>query len=153
MVENVLGNERNSLRRCKCFLAVNIPDLLIINVGIDIHCLDVINAERKNVLVVDGIHDGVCMKLISKCLLRSEELRIPYCPSICREDRRSRKAKHIIFFEVVNDSLMHITKLAAMAFIKDNNNLLIVNSMLLKLFDEGGQLLNRCNNDVRLRIT
>ena len=47
---------------------------------------------------------------------------------------------------------MHITKLAAVAFIENDNNLLVVNRMLLILFDKSRELLNCGDDNVRLSV-
>ena len=47
---------------------------------------------------------------------------------------------------------MHITELTAVAFIEDDNNLLLVNLMVFVLLDEGRQLLNSRNDDMSIRV-
>jgi len=43
---------------------------------------------------------------------------------------------------------MHIPKLAAMALIKDDNYLLVINGVRLIFFDKGRQLLDGSDDDV-----
>ena len=152
MIQNILGDQRDSLWSHKCFFSVDIPYLLIVNIPVDIHGLDVIHSEWKYVLIIDSINDGVGMKLVTKGLCCGEELRIFNLSSIHSQNRCSGEAEHIIFLEVLHDSSMHITELTAMAFIEDDNNLLLVNLMVFVLLDEGRQLLNSCNDDMGIRV-
>ena len=57
------------------FSPVNIPDHLIRNLFLRLHCLDVIHPEREYILVIDGVHNSIAVKLVSKCLRRSKEFR------------------------------------------------------------------------------
>ena len=47
---------------------------------------------------------------------------------------------------------MHVTKLAAVALIKDYDHMLLINFMVWILLDEGGELLNGCNYDMGVRV-
>ena len=152
MIQNILGNQRDSLRSHKCFFSVNIPYLFIVNIPVDIHGLDVIHSERKYVLIVDSINDSIGMKLVTESLCCGKELRILNSSGIHSKDWCSGETEHIIFFEVLYDGSMHITELTAVAFIEDDNNLLLVNLMVFVLLDEGRQLLNSCNDDMSIRV-
>ena len=57
-----------------------------------------------------------------------------------------------ILFEIVNNSLVHITELAAVALVKDDHNVLLVNFVSRILLDEGRQLLDGGNDDMRFRV-
>ena len=53
----------------------------------------------------------------------------------------------MVVLEILYNSGMHITKLATVAFVKDNNDMLIVNLMIRILLYESSQFLNRSNNN------
>ena len=92
------------------------------------------------------------MKLVTESLCSGEELRILNSSGIHSKDWCSGETEHIIFFEVLYDGSMHITELTAVAFIEDDNNLLLVNLMVFVLLDEGRQLLNSRNDDMSIRV-
>ena len=58
----------------------------------------------------------------------------------------------MVLFEIVNNSLVHITELAAVALVKDDHNVLLVDLMPWILLDEGRQLLDGGNDDMRFRV-
>ena len=47
---------------------------------------------------------------------------------------------------------MHVAELAAMAFVKNDDNLLVINLVLFILLDKGRKLLDCCDDNVRLGI-
>ena len=53
----------------------------------------------------------------------------------------------MIFLEVLHDGSVHVTKLRTMAFVEDNDYVLLVHPMCLVLFDEDGKLLDGGDND------
>ena len=52
----------------------------------------------------------------------------------------------------MNDSTVHITELAAVALVKDDHNMLLVDLMPRILLDEGRQLLDGGNDDMCFRV-
>ena len=148
MVKNVVGYKGDALWSLESFLPVDIPDLLIINVRIGVHSFNVVYTEREYVLIIDGIDDGIGMQLVAKSLLGGEVLGIGSGPCVCGEDRCASKAEHIVFLKTLHNGVVHITKLAAMTLIEDNNNLAAVDLMILVFLDEGGQLLDGRNDDM-----
>ena len=52
----------------------------------------------------------------------------------------------------MNDSTVHITELAAVALVKDDHNVLLVNFVSRILLDEGRQLLDGGNDDMSFRV-
>ena len=53
----------------------------------------------------------------------------------------------MILAKILGNGKVHIAELAAVAFVKDNDHVLVKNSVSGVLFDEGGQLLNSGNDD------
>ena len=147
MVKNVFRHQLDTLRRKIGVFSVDVPNLLINDFLVDGHSLDVIHPEGQNILVIDSIHDGIGMELVSKCLLRGAELGIPVGAAVDRKNRSSGKAEKMIFLEVLYDSRMHITKLTAMALIEDDDDVLRIYLVPLVLLDEGRQFLNGRDDD------
>ena len=72
---------------------------------------------------------------------------------IGRKNRRTRKAKQVIILKILDNVLMHIAKLAAMALVKNQDNVLLENLMSLIAGNKQRQLLNRCNDDfISMRV-
>ena len=124
MFQNIIGNKCDTLRCFQCFLPVDIPHFLIINVCVYIHCFDVVHTERKHILIIDCVHDCISVELVSESLLRCKELHIPNSSCISREYRCAGKAEQMIFLEIFHNSCVHISELASVALVKDNYNVL-----------------------------
>ena len=58
----------------------------------------------------------------------------------------------MVLFEIVNNGLVHITELAAVALVKDDHNVLLVDLMPRIFLDEGRQLLDGGNDDMCFRV-
>ena len=152
VVEDVLCHQRNTLGCHERLFPVDIPNLFIVHVWLCVHCFDVIHTERQHILVVDGIHDGVGVQLVAERLRRGEIAWISGASCVDCKNRRSCKSEQVVLFEIVNNSLVHITELAAVALVKDDHNVLLVDLMPWILLDEGRQLLDGGNDDMRFRV-
>ena len=152
MVKDVLGHQRNTLGRHERLFAVNVPNLLIVHVWLCVHRLDVVHTERQHILVVDGIHDGVGVQLVAERLRCGEIARVGRASCVDCKNRRSCKSEQVVLFEIVNNGLVHITELAAVALVKDDHNVLLVDLMPRILLNEGRQLLDGGNNDMSFRV-
>ena len=58
----------------------------------------------------------------------------------------------MILLEILDDCLVHITELAAVALVKDDHNVLLVDFMPRIFLDEGRQLLDCGNDDMSFRV-
>ena len=152
VVEDVLCHQRNTLGCHERLFPVNVPNLLVVHVWLCIHRLDVIHTEWQHILVVDGINDGVGVQLVAERLRRGEIARIGGASCIDCKNRRSGKAEQVVLFEIVDNGLVHITELAAVALVKDNHNVLLVDLMPRIFLDEGRQLLDGGNDDMCFRV-
>ena len=152
MVKDISRNKRDTLRGHICFFTVNIPYLDIFNIFFLVHCLDIIDTERENVLIVDSINDCIGMKLIAESLCCCAEIRILARTGIQSKDWRACKTEKMILPEFLCNRLMHITELTAVTFIKDDNDTLIIYSMGGILFDECSELLNSGNDNTAIGI-
>ena len=152
VVEDVLCHQRNTFGSHKCLFPVNVPNLFIVHVWLCVHRLDVVHPERQHILVVDGIHDSVGVQLIAERLRCGEIAWISGASCVDCKNRRSCKAEQVVLFEIVNNGLVHITELAAVALVKDDHNVFLVNFVSRILLDEGRQLLDGGNDDMGFRV-
>ena len=60
--------------------------------------------------------------------------------------------EQVILLETLHDSRVHITELAAVAFVEDNDHMFQINRMPGILFDKSRKLLDRRDNDPRIII-
>ena len=152
VVEDVLCYQRNTLGCHERLFPVNVPNLLVVHVWLCIHRLDVIYTEWQHILVVDGINDGVGVQLVAERLRRGEIAWISGASCVDCKNRRSSKAEQVVLFEIVDNGFMHITELAAVALVKDDHNVLLVDLMPRIFLDEGRQLLDGGNDDMCFRV-
>ena len=71
MFQNILHHFRNAFLRAQCFFCINGRNLFIPVTVFLPDCIDIVNAERQDISVIDRIHDRIGMKFIAKRLLRS----------------------------------------------------------------------------------
>ena len=90
---------------------------------------------------------AVCIRLTAKRLRCSFQRGLAARAGIGRKNRRACKAKQVIILKILDNVLVHIAKLAAMALIKNQDNMLLENLMSLIAGNKQRQLLNRCNDD------
>ena len=90
--------------------------------------------------------------MVAERLRRGEIAWISGASCVDCKNRRSSKAEQVVLFEIVDNGFMHITELAAVALVKDDHNVLLVDLMPRILLDEGRQLLDRGNDDMRFRV-
>ena len=152
VVKDVLCHQRNTLRSHECLFPVNVPNLFIVHVRLCVHRLDVVHTERQHILVVDGIHDGVGVQLVAERLRRGKITWVSRSSCVDCKNRRSSKAEQVVLFEIVDNGLVHITELAAVALVKDNHNVLLVDLMPRIFLDEGRQFLDGGNDDMSFRV-
>ena len=79
-------------------------------------------------------------------------MRIFYSSRIFGEDRCASKSEKMIFFEALNNSSVHITKLTAVTFVKDNDNVFVIYSVSLVFLDKSRKLLNCCDDYMSIII-
>lgn len=68
------------------------------------------------------------------------------------EYRRTGKAEEMIFLKALDYRRVHIAELRAVAFIKYDDHMLLIDGMYGILFYEGRKLLYSCNDDAALVI-
>ena len=147
MRQYVLRNQADPFRGQKRLFPIDIPNFLVVNIRLGIHRFDVVHPERQYVFIIDGIHNGIGVELIAKSLFRRAEGRVFAHSRVNGENRCTGKAEQMIFFEIPGNGLVHIPKLAAVAFIEDDHNTLVKYRMTGVFLDEGCQLLNGGDDD------
>ena len=152
VVKYILGHKFNPFGRHICPLAVDVVNILIHHLLVNVHCFDVIHAERQDIVIIDRIHNGVGVQLVAKGLLGREKLRGVRLLCVDREDRRSGKAEQVVPAEVLHNRRVHIAELGTMAFVKDDDNVLLIDRVTGIFLDKGCQLLNGRNDDMAVLV-
>ena len=152
VVKDILGHKLDPLGRHICPLAVDVVNILIHHLLVNVHRFDVIHAERQDIVIIDRVHNGVGMQLVAKGLLGREKLRGVRLLRVDREDRRSGKAEQMVLAEILHNRRVHIAELGAMAFVKDDDNVLLIDRMTGIFLDKGCQLLNGRNDDMAVLV-
>ena len=152
MIQDVFRHKPDTFRSHIGLFSFDAPYFLIRDVIVHIHRFDIVHTERQDVLVVDRVHNGIGMELVSECLGSGHELRIMNGSGIRSENGRAGESENMIPFEALDNVRPHITELAAVTLIKDHDDMLIIYIMNFVPVDKIGQLLDRCNNNSRIRI-
>lgn len=152
MVKDILGHKFNPLGRHICPLAVDVVNVFIHHLLVNVHCFDVIHAERQDIVIVDRVHNGVGVQLVAKSLLGREKLRGVRLLRVDRENRRSGKAEQMVLAEILHNRRVHIAELGTMAFVKDDDNVLLIDRVTGIFLDKGCQLLNGRNDDMAVLV-
>ena len=103
-------------------------------------------------MIVDRVHNGVGVQLVAKGLRGREKLRGVCILRVVRENRRSGKAEQMVLAEILHDCRVHIAELGAMAFVKDDDNVLLIDRVTGIFLDKGRQLLNGRNDDMAVLV-
>ena len=148
MIQNIFCDQTDSFRGHKSLFSINIPNFLVIDVRVHIHGLDVIHTEGKYIFIIDRIHNGICVELIAEGLLCGSQRGILTHTGIGGKDGGASESEQMVFLEILGDCLVHITELAAVAFVENNDNTLIEYAMTGILLDEGGQFLDGGDDDL-----
>ena len=92
------------------------------------------------------------MELISKGLWRGQQLHVLAFSCIGSENRCAGKAEQVIILERLDNLSVHISKLAAVAFVKDDNAMLAEHLVSLVFRDKVVQLLDGGDDDFILVV-
>ena len=142
MFQNVLHDLGDTLLRCQRFFGVNRTNLFILIAVFLFDGVDIVNAERQDISIVDRIHDGIGMEFRPKSLLRGSQFRIAASSGVDSKNRSSGKSENMVILKVLDDVGVHLPKLAAVALVKHKNNVLVINRMGFVLRNEHIQFLN-----------
>ena len=92
------------------------------------------------------------MEFVSESLFCGPTQWIASASRVFGKDWRTREAKQVVALETPSDFGMHISELASVTFVKNHYDMSIVDVMLLVGSDEAAQLLDRGDDDSRIRI-
>ena len=81
--------------------------------------VDVVNAEREDVSVMDCIDYSVGVEFFSECLLCCFEAGVFAASGVYRKDWRSGESEEVVVGEVFYDCGVHFAELASVAFVED----------------------------------
>ena len=154
--QNVLHNLCDTLRRTQCFLGINSGNLFVLLFILLLDRVNIVDAERQHISIIDCIHNSVGMELRTKSLLCGSEIRISTCSGIDCENRCASKSKDMIVLEILfhldclfalfdlpsDNSGVHVSKLAAVALVKHKNNMLVTDRVARIFVNEHIQFLN-----------
>jgi len=124
--EDVARHFGNALGGSHCSLGVDGGDLLVLDVVRHSHGVDEVDSERQNVGVIDGVHDGVCVELITEGLGRRAHRGVAAHSGIDRKNRRAGEAEDVVVLEGFGDFRVHGSELRAMAFVENQDHMLCV---------------------------
>jgi hypothetical protein len=137
----------DTLRGAHRPLDVDGPDILILDFGLLFYRIHIVDAEGQDIPIVDGVHNGVRVELVAEGLRCGQQRQMLALRGVFGKNRRASKPKQVVLFECLDDLLVHIPELAAVALIKDNDAVLAIYGVALVLRDEIVQLLNRSDDD------
>lgn len=91
--QNVLHNLYDTLRRTQCFLGINSGNLLVLLFILLLDRVNIVDAERQHISIINCIHNSVGMELRTKSLLCGSKIRISTCSGIDCENWCASKSK------------------------------------------------------------
>ncbi len=103
MLKNIPGHLRYPFWRKHRLFPVYGGNPLVRDVVSFLEGVHIVNPERKDVLIVDGIHNSVGVELVPECLLSGLQVQISARPCILCEYRGASEAEQIVFLEVLCD--------------------------------------------------
>src|SRR5690554_3388436 len=147
IVQNILRYFPNPFWVQQSLLVLQRTELFLILLGfyflkLRAHVV-VVHFELEHFLIANGIRDHIRVQLSPKHAGRGFGTQ-----GILRKDRCASKTKLIVAFKLFLQVLLRFAKLAAVTFIEDEHNLLIVNSQLAFALHQVIQLLNGGNDNL-----
>ena len=136
MVEYIPRDHRYSFVSKQCALAIDATDLLIIDIVFFTEGGNIVDPEWQNILVVDCVNDSISVQSVSKGLLCSAQGWISAAAGIGGENWSAGETEDMVILEGFSNLGVHFAKLRAMAFIEDNDGVLIINVMRLVFLDK-----------------
>ena len=143
MREDILRHLTNALRRSERLFPINRAHLLVVDRLLALDRIDVVDAERQDIPVIDRIHNRIGVQLVPEELRRCPRRGTPRTCRIRRKDRRPRKAEDVVLLERLGDRRVHLTELRAVALIENQHHMLAIDRVRPVLADKIRQLLDR----------
>ena len=148
MLQRVFDNLPNTLRRTHSLFNINGRNILVLDVLFFLNRVHIVDTERKNIAVIDGIHNRVSVELVAKGLRRGQQLHVLAFSCIGGENRRAGKTEQMIILERLDNLSVHISELAAVALVKDDNAVLAEHLVSFVFRDKVVQLLDGRDDDL-----
>lgn len=152
MLDDVLDHSGHALRRGQRLFAVNSLHLVVFHAVGHFHRVDIVDAERQHVAVIDGVDDGVGVELVAEGLFRGFQQRVAPLPRIDGKNGRAREAEQVIVFECLDNGRMQIAELGSVTFVKHQHDAPLEDGVPRIAADEDAQLLDGGDNDPAVRV-
>ena len=147
MLKRVADDLADALRRAHCLFNVDGPNLRVFHVILFLDRVHIVDAEWQDVPIIDRVHDRVGVELVTERLLRGAKIRIFARPGVDGEDRRAGEAKQMIVLEGLRNGLVHISELAAVALVEDDDKMLPERRVAFVFAHKNIKLLDRRDDD------
>ena len=92
------------------------------------------------------------MELVAKRLLRGAKIRVFARPGVDGENRCPGKAKQMVILKGFRNGLVHISELAAVTFVENDDKMLAEGRVALIFAHENIELLDRRDDDPRIGV-
>ena len=92
------------------------------------------------------------MELVTKRLLRGAKIRVFARPGVDRENRCPGEAEQVIVLECLRNGLVHISELAAVALVENDDKMLPERRVAFVFAHENIKLLDRRDDDPRVGV-
>ena len=152
MLQRVADDLADALRRAHCLFNVDGPNLRVFHVILFLDRVHIVDAEWQDVPIIDRVHDRVGVELVAKRLLRGAKVWILAGPGVDGEDRRAGEAKQMIVLEGLRNGLVHISELAAVALVEDDDKMLPERRVAFVFAHKNVEFLDRRDDDPRVRV-
>ena len=124
---------------------------LVLGIGLHPDSRDIIDLETKDIVITDGIYDGVCVKTITEAVLRGKIdtylIDIIRSNGILGEYRGSGESEEDIILEGTSDRLVHRSELGTVTFIEYHDHALLVYRVRTIRGNEPVELLDGGDDD------
>ena len=153
MFQYIPDNFPNPLRCFHGFFNINGRNSFVLNALSFPDRVHVIDTEGQHIAVVNCIHNGIRVQLISEGLGRRQQFHVFAFPGVGGKNRRTGKSEQMIVFKRFHNFGVHISELAAVALIKNNDTMFVKDRMSPVLGNKMIQLLYSGDDDFILAET
>ena len=147
VIENILRYFADALGVQQGLLILGRAELFLILLGFNILKLRahivVVHLELEHLFITNGVGDHIGMQFRAKNAGGGFRAQ-----GILWKDRRAGKAKLTITLKFILQILLRLAKLATVAFIKNENHLLVINRQITLAFHQVVELLDGGDDDL-----
>ena len=152
MFQNVANDFPNPFRGGHGARRVDGQNVFILHIVFLPNRTNIVDTERQNVSVVDGIHNRVRVEFLPERLRCGAHPRVAAVPGIYRENRRAGESENVVVPKRLNDGRVHVAELTAVALVEDDDEMLTVRVVGFVFANENVQFLNRRDDDSNVRV-